>query len=133
MRTIVRGMWGVVNDGGTGARAAIPGYEICGKTGTAQRVSRELAESSDDPRLLDDAWFVGFAPCRDPEIVVVALYENGEHGPLAAPIVRDVIKAYLDKKRRLEWSRPADPPPLPVQPTSTPSEPEVAFAPRNRP
>ncbi|MEJ7606992.1 MAG: hypothetical protein WKF37_12195 [Bryobacteraceae bacterium] len=34
-------------------------------------------------------------------IVVVALFEGGEHGPLAAPIVRDVIKAHFDKKARL--------------------------------
>ena len=46
----------------------------------------------------DNAWFVGFAPQNSPEIVVVALFESGEHGNLAAPIVRDVIKAYFDKK-----------------------------------
>ena len=48
----------------------------------------------------DNAWFVGFAPRRNPEIVVVALFEAGEHGNLAAPIVRDVMKAYFDKKTR---------------------------------
>jgi cell division protein FtsI/penicillin-binding protein 2 len=50
--------------------------------------------------LKDNAWFVGFAPKNSPEIVVVALFEGGEHGNLAAPIVRDVIKAYYDKKYR---------------------------------
>jgi hypothetical protein len=35
---------------------------------------------------------------------VAALYENGEHGYLAAPIVRDVIKAYFDKRERVEWA-----------------------------
>ena len=49
----------------------------------------------------DNAWFVGFAPRPAPEIVVVALFEHGEHGQLAAPIVRDVLKAYFDKKDRL--------------------------------
>jgi penicillin-binding protein 2 len=48
----------------------------------------------------DNAWFVGFAPRESPEIVVVALFEGGEHGNLAAPIVRDVIKAHFDKKAR---------------------------------
>ncbi len=48
--------------------------------------------------LKDNAWFVGFAPRKNPEIVVVALLENGEHGDRAAPIVRDLIKAYVDKK-----------------------------------
>jgi penicillin-binding protein 2 len=51
----------------------------------------------------DNAWFVGFAPRSAPEIVVVALFENGEHGNLAAPIVRDVMKAYFDKKTRLTY------------------------------
>ncbi len=48
----------------------------------------------------DNAWFVGFAPCESPEIVVAALFEGGQHGQFAAPIVRDVIKAYFDKKAR---------------------------------
>jgi hypothetical protein len=49
----------------------------------------------------DNAWFVGFAPRSAPEIVVVAFYEHGEHGQFAAPLARDVIKAYFDKKARL--------------------------------
>jgi len=110
LRAIERGMWGVVNSGeGTGGRAQLKTVEVCGKTGSAQRVSRSFAANSDDPRLLDDAWFVGFAPCRDPEIVVAALYENGEHGYLAAPIVRDVIKAYFDKRQRVEWASGSQP------------------------
>ena len=49
----------------------------------------------------DNAWFVGFAPRENPEIVVVALFEGGEFSNLAAPIARDVIKAYFDKKARV--------------------------------
>ena len=37
---------------------------------------------------------------------MAALFENGEHGQLAAPIVRDVIKAYFDKKARLAQPQP---------------------------
>ena len=51
-----------------------------------------------DKDLTDNAWFVGFAPRENPEIVVVALLEGGGHGPAAAPIVRDIIKAYFDNK-----------------------------------
>jgi penicillin-binding protein 2 len=64
---------------------------------------------------------VGFAPCREPEIVVTALFENGVHGSYAAPIARDVIKAYYDKKARIEWTRrqqegpPARPEPPAIQ------------------
>jgi len=103
---IVReGMWGVVNAGGTGGRARLPGLDVCGKTGTSQRVSNRFAATTSDKKYLDDAWFVGFAPCQAPEIIVTALFENGEHSYYAAPIVRDVIKAYFDKKERERWTR----------------------------
>jgi penicillin-binding protein 2 len=48
---------------------------------------------------------VGFAPRSAPEIVVVALFDHGRDGYLAAPIARDVLKAYFDKKARLEALR----------------------------
>jgi penicillin-binding protein 2 len=94
-------MYGVVNQGGTGARAALPGIALCGKTGTAQLVSKEVVKAQKITHIKDNAWFVGFAPRDNPEIVVVALFEGGEHGNLAGPIVRDVVKAYFDKKARL--------------------------------
>jgi penicillin-binding protein 2 len=111
VKRIAEGMWSVVNAGGTGARARLPGYDVCGKTGTAQRVSNRFAASQSEEKYLDDAWFVGFAPCEAPEIIVTALYENGEHSYYAAPIVRDVIKAYFDKQERERWTRqpPAGP------------------------
>ena len=98
---VIYGMYGVVNEGGTGVRARIPGLDVCGKTGTAQLASNELLKGSAAGRAMkDNAWFVGFAPRQSPEIVVVALFEGGEHGNLAAPIVADVIKAYFDKRLR---------------------------------
>ncbi len=100
--TIVNAMYGVVNEGGTGTRARLPNIMVCGKTGTAQVVSKELASKSHGSDTKDNAWFVGFAPRDSPEIVAVALLENsGEHGSTAAPVVRDIIKAYFDKKARL--------------------------------
>ena len=53
----------------------------------------------------DNAWFEGFAPRDNPEIVVVCLFEHGVHGQYGAPVVRDVIKAYFDKKARLSALR----------------------------
>jgi penicillin-binding protein 2 len=96
---IIDGMHAVTVSG-TGARARIPNIEVCGKTGTAQLASNELLKSSAGRHMKDNAWFVGFAPRQSPEIVVVALFEAGEHGNLAAPIVRDVMKAYFDKQAR---------------------------------
>jgi penicillin-binding protein 2 len=101
VQRVIDGMYGVVNEGGTGVRARLPNVEVCGKTGTAQLASNEFLKGKHAKSLKDNAWFVGFAPRHNPEIVVVALFENGEHGQLAAPIVRDVLKAYFDKKARL--------------------------------
>ncbi|HLJ46028.1 MAG TPA: penicillin-binding protein 2 [Bryobacteraceae bacterium] len=107
VQTIVSAMYGVVNEGGTGGNARIPGQTVCGKTGTAQAVSAELAKRVHNQSTKDHAWFVGFAPREAPEVVAVALFENaGQHGSTAAPIVRDVIKAYFDKKLRLQQARP---------------------------
>jgi penicillin-binding protein 2 len=99
---VVDGMYGVVNEGGgTGGRARLPYVEVCGKTGTAQVASNDVTKGSSAKNLKDNAWFEGLAPCHAPEIVVVAFYEHGEHGQFAAPIVRDVLAAYFDKKKRL--------------------------------
>jgi penicillin-binding protein 2 len=104
---VISGMYGVVNEGGTGVRAKLPGIDVCGKTGTAQLASNDLLKgTSYGLTHKDNAWFVGFAPRENPEIVVAALFENGEHGQLAAPIVRDVLKAYFDKKARLAQPQP---------------------------
>ena len=97
---VIYGMFGVVNEGGTGRRAQVAGIEICGKTGTAQFASNAVLKGTRlGQELKDNAWFVGFAPRQNPEIVVVALVEGGLHGATAAaPIARDIIKTYFDKK-----------------------------------
>lgn len=105
LETIRQGMWAVVNDGGTGGRARIEGYDICGKTGSAQLASTQFKQRNEDMDLKDTAWFVGFAPCEAPELVVAALFQSGEHGHLAGPMVRDVIKSHLDKKIRSRWTQ----------------------------
>ena len=100
---ITQAMYGVVNEGGTAAAARLEGIEFCGKTGSAQLISTEgLARAGqNDRRFTDNAWFVGYAPRRNPEIVVAVLVEHGEHGSTAAaPVARDIIKAYYDKKSR---------------------------------
>lgn len=106
VKDVVDGMYGVVNEGGTGGRAWLPNIEVCGKTGTAQVASAEYVKAKGGGHeLKDNAWFVGFAPRSAPEILVVALFEHGAEGPLAAPIVRDVLTAYFDKKIRIETLR----------------------------
>jgi penicillin-binding protein 2 len=96
---VTQGMYGVVNEGGTGGGVKLAGVELCGKTGSAQVISNEgkarVGRSADNK---DNGWFVGYAPRRNPEIVVAVLLQGGEHGALAAPVARDIIKAYYDKK-----------------------------------
>jgi penicillin-binding protein 2 len=97
---VTQGMYGVVNEGGTAGLVKLQGVELCGKTGSAQVISNEgkqrAGRSSD---LNDNAWFVGYAPRRNPEIIVSVLVQGGEHGAsAAAPVARDIIKAYYDKK-----------------------------------
>ena len=92
---MVKGMWGVVNGGGTAGSIKIPNFDIAGKTGTAQVT--ELGK--DVGALKDHAWFVSFAPAYKPELAVIALIENsGFGGRNAAPAVKAVYEAYLVKK-----------------------------------
>jgi penicillin-binding protein 2 len=106
VKDVIDGMYGVVNEGGTATGFAnLKGIEVCGKTGTAQVASADLAKQKGGVDMTDNAWFVGFAPRAAPEIVVVALWDHGREGYLSAPIVRDVLKAYFDKKARIEALR----------------------------
>jgi cell division protein FtsI/penicillin-binding protein 2 len=51
-----------------------------------------------------NGWFVGYAPRRNPEIVVAAVIQgSSEHGgTTAGPVVRDIVKAYYDKKNGIK-------------------------------
>jgi len=100
---VTQGMYGVVNEpGGTGNAIRLQGIEFCGKSGTAQMMSYAAASRLGMGKGKNDGWFVGYAPRRDPEIVVAAVVEDtAEHGGTAAgPVVRDIVKAYYDKKNK---------------------------------
>lgn len=98
---VIKGMWGVVQGGGTAGSIKIPDFEIAGKTGTAQVA--ELGKDVGDKK--DHAWFVSFAPAFKPEIAVIALIENvGFGGSHAAPAARGVYQAYRETKGHI----PAD-------------------------
>jgi penicillin-binding protein 2 len=101
---ITDAMYGVVNeDGGTARNVRLPGIEVSGKSGTAQVIGYATRERMGKQKKFEDnAWFVGYAPRRNPEIVVAVLVqESGKHGGEAAgPVVKDIIKAYYDKKNK---------------------------------
>lgn len=92
-----RAMWGVVNEAGTGTKARIKGFDVAGKTGTAQVVGKQSYGKSEE--FADHAWFVGFAPYRNPEIAVGVFVENGGHGGAAsAPVAQAIMETYYKKK-----------------------------------
>jgi penicillin-binding protein 2 len=91
---VVKGMWAVVNGGGTAGAIRIPNFEIAGKTGTAQ----VAALGKDVGANKDHAWFISFAPAYKPEIAVLALIENvGFGGSFAAPAAKGIYEAYIAK------------------------------------
>jgi peptidoglycan glycosyltransferase len=89
--TLTQMMIAVVNNG-SGYRAAIPGIQVAGKTGTATNGEGRAP----------NAWFTAFAPAQAPRIAVSVIVLDGGNlgseatgGQVAAPIVRAVIEAYL--------------------------------------
>jgi penicillin-binding protein 2 len=84
-----RGMWRVVNDqGGTGARAKIPGIVVAGKTGTAQFWR--------DGQKDNHTWFVAFAPYDNPKIALAILVQGAKAGgqvpaPIAAKLIEEIL------------------------------------------
>jgi penicillin-binding protein 2 len=98
-RRIREGMWASVNDYGTGHNAAIPGQDICGKTGTVQIISAEKKQQLQED-IEDHSWFAGFGNKDNPEIAVVVFIEHGGKGGIAAaPLARQVFGAYFDKHK----------------------------------
>ncbi|HKY45160.1 MAG TPA: penicillin-binding protein 2 [Pyrinomonadaceae bacterium] len=113
---VVEGMWRVVNGGGTAGRIQMAGFDIAGKTGTAQVV----ALGKDTGKNKDHSWFVTYAPAYKPEIAMVALIENsGFGGHHAAPAIRGVYDVYY-RKTRHEEPPGAAPPQIAKKPTTTP-------------
>lgn len=90
---IKQGMWRAVNAGGTGTAAAVAGFDVCGKTGTAQIASNDRMTKATN----DHAWFISFAPRDKPELAMVILTENAGRGgrqsaPRAKPIYEDYVR-----------------------------------------
>jgi cell division protein FtsI (penicillin-binding protein 3) len=87
-------MKGVTEEGGTATRAALPGYTVAGKTGTAQKVVG--GQYSHDKYVSS---FVGIVPADDPKFVVLAMVDEpkGEiyGGLVAAPVFREIASVAL--------------------------------------
>jgi penicillin-binding protein 2 len=105
--TITNAMASVLNPEGTGFLSHIQGVDFAGKTGSTQLVSHEFLKAHGQTgnavkkEYKGNGWFAGVTPRRNPEVVVVVYFEGGEHGPLAARVASQVIKAYVEKERRI--------------------------------
>ena len=143
--------WQIITDAmaaatvtGTAGASHLEGIDFAGKTGTAQVMSHDaLARSGGGHRTVPNAWFVGMAPRRNPDIVVAVLWENGDWGANSAKLGAQIIDAFVEKQRKrdsniriAEVPKPAapanqqppgqpgtplssQPPVLPVQPRKT--------------
>ena len=97
---VIRGMWKSANEEGTGRGAKVKDFDVCGKTGSTQLVSRERAEKL-GRTLKTHSWFTGFAPRDNPRVVVTVLVEyGGMGGATAAPLAGQLFSLYKEKNDR---------------------------------
>lgn len=112
-----RGMWKVTNEaGGTafdhGFVSLVP---VMGKTGTAEiRTRKKKEEEERDVEgyhpTRSHAWFAGWAPAEDPEMVIIVFVEHGgSGGRVAWPIAKQIIESYFTKISPV--AKPAEPAP----------------------
>jgi len=117
LTTVRQALFDAVHDErGTGKSARSELVEVSGKTGTAQVVEMRgrIIKSKDLPYTVrDHAWFVAYAPARDPEIAVATLVEHGGHGgSAAAPMTKEIIERYFrlaDREVALPGATPMRP------------------------
>jgi len=113
----------VTSEGGTGTMANIEGFEVAGKTGTAQKADPVHGGYAAKKRV---GSFVGFVPANDPRLVALVLIDEPEvnvyGGVVAAPVFRNIAQAAL---RRLAVA--------PAKPASIPALPDQSESPSRRP
>lgn len=99
LKTVLEGMQSVTEEGGT-AYSVFKDFpiQVGGKTGSA--------EAGNDKT---NAWFVGFAPYKNPEIAVVVLVENGAHGYYSAEVTKEIMEAYFGLNEEIVEDKTAKP------------------------
>jgi len=96
-RTVRNMLKTVVSKGGTGEKAKTASYHVAGKTGTSQKIDKELNTYSSEKLI---ASFAGFAPADDPAITVLVIIDEPEKmmsgGAIAAPTFSRIISQTLN-------------------------------------
>jgi cell division protein FtsI (penicillin-binding protein 3) len=110
----------VTHEGGTGTMAKVEGFEVAGKTGTAQKADLIHGGYSAGKRI---ASFVGFVPAETPKLVALVVIDEPETnvygGIVAAPVFRNIARSALHHlgvaPQKSHWVPavvgPAEPPP----------------------
>ena len=92
----------VIAEGGTAQDAELPDIEVGGKTGTAEYCD-DIANALNlcvPGQWPAHAWYTGYAPYEDPEVIIIAfVYNGGEGSQVALPIVRRTMEAYFRLKQ----------------------------------
>ncbi len=90
-KTVAHILEGVVNEGGTAPLAAIEGYRVAGKTGTAEKPDFKRGGYKRNAHVAD---FIGFVPANRPKLVILAMVDEprGSHygGVVAAPVFKEI-------------------------------------------
>ncbi len=94
-RTLTRILEGVVTEG-TGTKAAVPGFRVAGKTGTAQKIDPRTGAYSPTQFV---GSFVGYVPAEDPRLAMIVVIDEPQTeawgGAVAAPVFRRVAEQVL--------------------------------------
>ncbi|MBN2797991.1 MAG: transpeptidase family protein [Deltaproteobacteria bacterium] len=122
-QAVARMMITVTEAGGTATRAQIPGYQVAGKTGTAQKV-KDGKYSSD--RI---GSFVGFVPAKDPVLAIVVVVDEPTKGSRYGGIVAAPAFAEIAEQALRELGVPPDPALMKEAPPPLPTEPVAELAP----
>ena len=95
-QAVIKMLKSVVSEKGTGINAAIDGYSVCGKTGTAQKIG----DTGKYAKGKYTASFIGFIPAEKPEAVILVIidepHDNHYGGIVAAPVFRKIALKTLD-------------------------------------
>ncbi|MEZ5263333.1 MAG: penicillin-binding protein 2 [Acidimicrobiales bacterium] len=128
----LQAMLGTVVSSGTGARAAVPGYHVAGKTGTAWKARSDGTYGSNGDRDYL-ATFVGFAPAEQPRFSIIVAIDEPQGGnysgglaaaPVFAAVARQALLSYDIPPDAEGWAQPADGTNLRARPAEAPPEPE---------
>jgi cell division protein FtsI (penicillin-binding protein 3) len=103
-RTMLSIMRGVTENGGTAKQAAIEGYAVGGKTGTAQKV----ANGHYDPTKWVSS-FVGVVPAEDPRLVIMVIMDEPQGGHLGGAVAAPVFKEIAEQSLRYLHVAPTAP------------------------